>query len=218
VADGVLNAPDYTRTCTCSYQNQTSLALIYMPEVEMWTFSSFDLGDDAIRRLGLNLGAPGDRRASSGTTWLDYPSTGGSSPDPEVTTVPDKPTLFRRHSSRISGDGLRWVGASGAIDLREITVRLAPEGAAARSYTVNLYFAEPDDIAPGQRVFDVAVQGRAALPGFDIVREAGAPRTVISRSVADLTVTDVLTVKLAPSAGSQQPPVLCGIEAVAQGW
>jgi len=218
VADGVLNAPDYTRNCTCSYQNQTSLALIHMPEVEMWTFNSFGLGDDAIRRLGLNLGAPGDRRAPSGTTWLDYPSTGGRSPDPEVTTVPDKPTLFRRHSSRISGDGLRWVGASGAIDLREIAVRLAPEGAAARSYTVNLYFAEPDDIAPGQRVFDVAVQGRAALSGFDIAREAGAPRTVISRSVADLTVTDVLTVKLAPSAGSQQPPVLCGIEAVAQGW
>ena len=37
VAGGVLSAPDYTRTCTCSYQNQTSLALVHLPQVESWT-------------------------------------------------------------------------------------------------------------------------------------------------------------------------------------
>ena len=37
VAGGLLNAPDYTRGCTCSYQNQCSLALVHMPEVEIWT-------------------------------------------------------------------------------------------------------------------------------------------------------------------------------------
>ena len=62
VADGVLNAPDYTRTCTCAYQNQTSLALVHMPEAEMWTSNSyaFEQGTQSrIRRLGLNFGAPG---------------------------------------------------------------------------------------------------------------------------------------------------------------
>ncbi|MCI0358629.1 MAG: PQQ-binding-like beta-propeller repeat protein, partial [Planctomycetaceae bacterium] len=38
VAGGILTAPEYTRTCTCSYQNQTSIALVPMPEVETWTF------------------------------------------------------------------------------------------------------------------------------------------------------------------------------------
>src|SRR5256714_4167499 len=38
VAGGLLNAPDYTRTCICSYQNQASLALVPMPEAEMWTY------------------------------------------------------------------------------------------------------------------------------------------------------------------------------------
>src|SRR5262249_47377491 len=37
VAGGLLNAPDYTRTCTCSYQNQSSLALVPMADVEVWT-------------------------------------------------------------------------------------------------------------------------------------------------------------------------------------
>ncbi|MEM7234620.1 MAG: hypothetical protein AAF517_20745, partial [Planctomycetota bacterium] len=38
-AGGILNAPDYTRTCTCSYQNQSSLALVHDPSVEVWTFN-----------------------------------------------------------------------------------------------------------------------------------------------------------------------------------
>ena len=32
VAGGLLTAADYTRTCTCSYQNQASLALVPMPD------------------------------------------------------------------------------------------------------------------------------------------------------------------------------------------
>ena len=35
----------------------------------------------SIVRLGLNLGAPGDRQDAEGTLWLDYPSVGGPSPD-----------------------------------------------------------------------------------------------------------------------------------------
>ena len=70
-AGGVLSVPEYTRTCTCDYQNQTSLALVHMPEVEVWT--EFPLADDKdVRHLALNLGAPGFRRADDGTLWLNY--------------------------------------------------------------------------------------------------------------------------------------------------
>ena len=40
-ADGVLNAPEYTRTCICPYQNQTSLALVHMPDIEVWTINDY---------------------------------------------------------------------------------------------------------------------------------------------------------------------------------
>ena len=79
VADGVLNAPDYTRTCTCSYQNQTSLAMIHDPSAEMWTFNDLPWDGKPVRRVGINFGAPGDRRADDGTLWLDWPSVGGPS-------------------------------------------------------------------------------------------------------------------------------------------
>lgn len=59
VANGVLNAPDYTRTCSCAYQNQTSLALVHMPDIELWsvdTSASVKSHGKRIDSLGINLG------------------------------------------------------------------------------------------------------------------------------------------------------------------
>jgi outer membrane protein assembly factor BamB len=129
VANGVLNAPDYTRTCMCRYQNQTSLALVHMPQNETWTYSLLsgpDQSDAVIRRLGVNFGAPGDRRADDGTLWLDYPSVGGDSPQIAL-DVEGSPAWFRRHASRISGEGPPWIGASGSEGLRRVVLRVAPQ-------------------------------------------------------------------------------------------
>ena len=133
VADGVLNAPDYTRTCTCAYQNQTSLALVPMPEMEMWTYNTFRLENTAekpVRRVGVNLGAPGDRRSEDGTLWLEYPSVGGDSPTLPI-EIEGELTWFRHHSTRVSGQGLPWVAASGVEGLRQMTVFLQPQGPGA---------------------------------------------------------------------------------------
>lgn len=83
-ADGILNAPDYTRTCTCSYQNQTSLGLIHMAEADLWTSVTTGRGTEGIRRLGINLGAPGSRRAPDGTLWTPFPADGAPAPDLKV--------------------------------------------------------------------------------------------------------------------------------------
>ncbi|MCD6359846.1 MAG: PQQ-binding-like beta-propeller repeat protein, partial [Armatimonadetes bacterium] len=215
VADGVLNAPDYTRTCTCSYQNQTSLALVHMPDVEMWTFNSFDTGDAPIKRLGLNLGAPGDRRAADGTLWLEYPVVGGPSPKLQVSVTPDDARMFRRHSSRVSGEGLSWVAASGAVGITELRVRLVPEGAQPLTYTVSLHFSEPDEVEPGRRVFDVLVQGQPVITGLDVVAQAGGRLRGLVKTVEGVTVADELVVQLRPRPQGL-PPVLCGLEVVAQ--
>ena len=81
-AGGVLNAPDYTRTGSCSYQNQTSLALVHMPDIETWTMNSLSNIDGkkrAIATLGINFGAPGQRRDAAGTLWLEWPNSAHSS-------------------------------------------------------------------------------------------------------------------------------------------
>jgi len=211
VADGVLAVPDYTRSCSCSYTNQASVGLIHDPDVEMWTYQRFWNGQAPIRRIGLNFGAPGDRRADDGTFWLDWPSIGGDSPNIPVTAEPESPGRFRGHASEIRGGGHAWVAASGLTGVRKLTLHLG-EGA-RRPYTIRLYFAEPEAQKPGGRVFSVAIQGRRVLTDFDVLKAAGGHGRAVVREFKGIQVTDVLTLGFDAKVGAA---LICGIEIVAE--
>ena len=136
VANGVLNAPDYTRTCSCAYQNQTSLGLVHMPEIEMWTINHearLTQAGQRIERIGINFGAPGDRVGDDGTLWVEYPPVGGDHPTLDIKIEGD-PTWYRNSSLNFSGDGPSWIGASGVSDATSMTIPVsiaeaeAPEG------------------------------------------------------------------------------------------
>ena len=221
-ADGVLNAPDYTRTCSCSYQNQTSLALVHMPDVETWTVSEFtEFGDDIrLERVGINLGAPGDRRAENGTLWIEYPGVAGEPTPVNIELDGDGLAMFRRHASAVDGPGLAWVAASGARNIDGLTIDVNSQpgarGEAGVKYTVGLHFAEPDDVLPGQRVFDVAIQGKTVLTDFDIVKEAGGRFQSVVRQFPGVAATDTITITLTPKGSEDLGPVLSGAEIVVE--
>lgn len=218
VANGVLNAPDYTRTCSCSYQNQTSLAMVHDPDVEMWTYNNFQIDDQSpIQRLGINLGAPGDRRADNGTLWLDYPIVGGPSPELPITTIPAEPDYFMGHSSRISGGDLKWVQASGAEGLEKLIVKLTPSKDQKQSYNIRLFFMDPTHSQVGKRVFDVVMQGSTVISNLDIAAEAGGSRHGIVKEVRDIEVAGDLVIELKlVSSIKDQNAVLSGIEIIAK--
>ncbi len=211
VADGVLNAPDYTRTCSCAYQNQTSLAMIHMPEAELWTYGAVADNTEQVDRIGVNFGAPGDRRDNSGTLWLDYPDVGGPSPTVKLKVDVDKPRWFRRHSSLVAGDGPHWVSASGGIGIRSVTLNLGKTKTPQR-YTIRLHFSEPDDVKPGDRVFTVMLQGQPVLERFDVAKAAGGRNRAIVKEFADIELNDTLNIVL--RSIHEKPPLLSGIEAV----
>lgn len=125
VANGVLNAPDYTRTCSCSYQNQTSLALVHMPNIDMWSVNNdvtLKSNTRDIVSLGINFGAPGDRRDPNGLLWLEHPVVAGDSAAIDVRVNGDA-TFFQNHSSRIEGSDLPWVAASGVDGITDLHIR-----------------------------------------------------------------------------------------------
>jgi len=214
-AGGVLNAPDYTRTCQCSYQNQTSLALIYMPELEYWTTNDFVWNGKPVERIGINLNAPGDRVAPDGTLWLDFPSLGGKSPDIPIRSNTAKTRAIRRHSLSLSSNGQEWVAASGFAGPLKLDITLS-EPADEGSYTVKLHFAELENRKPGERIFNVRLQGREVLQHFDIAKEAGGVDTPVVKTFTEIPVEGVLTVECLPSSltAPTAPPLLCGIEVV----
>ncbi|MBN2317282.1 MAG: PQQ-binding-like beta-propeller repeat protein, partial [Sedimentisphaerales bacterium] len=247
VANGVMNAPDYTRTCICSYQNQASVALIHMPEVAYWTFDYYRCPSEPkpVRQVGINLGAPGNRYMKNGTLWLEFPSVGGPSPDVPVRAEYDQPQWYRHHTWRVEGE-YNWIGASGVTGLREMRVRMFiqpgenPRQVDAfdkhigkiptwsedqitgafeqpRPYTVRLYFAETQGAEAGQRLFNVSLQGQQVLEAFDIAGQAGGPNRLVVKEFKGIDIQDDLKINLTPVTVTCQP-LLCGIEIVAEGW
>jgi len=247
-ANGVLNAPDYTRTCICSYQNQASVALVHMPEVAYWTFDYYrNPGKPVpVRQVGINLGAPGNRYTQNGTLWLEFPSVGGPSPDIPVRARYDNPRWIRHHNSRIEGER-DWIAASGVVGIRELAVRMFiqpgenPSKVDAfdkhiekiptwsedeiegvferpRPYTVRLHFAEIAGSKAGERIFDVSLQGRRVLEGFDIARAAGGTNRPVVREFKGIGIKDDLKITLTPAGAAQAEPLLNGIEIIAENW
>jgi hypothetical protein len=66
-----------------------------------------------------------------------------------------------------------------------------PNGA----YSVTLKFAEIYFTSPGQRVFNVAINGTAVLTNFDIVAAAGAANTAIDESFPVIVTGDSITIQ-----------------------
>jgi len=210
-ANGLLNVPYFFAGCSCAYALPVGLALVSMPQdYEQWTAWG-NAGHEPIRRVGINLGAPGDRMTESGTLWLDYPSVGGPSPKIAVTTEPKDPTFYYRHSVFMKGgQGRPWVGASGAEGLTAITIA----GLRKAKFIVRLCFAEPDVSRTTPRVFAVAVQGNPVLPGINVTEEAGGAMRGVIKEFPGVESDGKLTISLVSKQG---PPILSGIELIAAG-
>jgi hypothetical protein len=181
-----------------------------MPELEYWTTNDFKWNGKRVQRIGLNLNAPGDRVAPDGTLWLDFPSVGGKSPDLPVRFDSGNTRPVRRHSLTVRPNGYEWVAASALTGPLKFRITLAGEKDAEAAYTVKLHFAELEGKKPGERVFNIRLQDRDVLTGFDIAREAGGSDIPLVKSFPGIRVNEALTVECQPAAGA--PPILSGIE------
>ena len=207
-ANGVLNAPDYTRTCSCSYQNQTSLALIHMPKAEFWTFG----GNAVPNRVGVNFGAPGDRRSDDGTLFCEYPGGAGKSEEADV-RIEGKTRILRDHSSLMkSGGATPWLSASAMEGVTEVSIEL-PQEPGDKTCTVRLWFAEMEaGIRAGDRVFDISIEEKSVLQSFDPIAEAGQVRYGVVKEFPRLKIDgDSVKIELDPREGSK-PPLLSAVE------
>lgn len=154
--------------------------------------------------------------AEDGTLWLDYPNVGGSSPGHAVTVAGKSPRYFRHHSALVEGDGPTWIAASGVEGATSVKVALGkPEAGKSKRYTVRLFFAEPDEMNTGERVFGVSLQGREVLSKFDVSKVAGGSRRIVVRTFKDVDAVDTLDTLDITLTAIKGKPILCGVEVIA---
>ena len=236
-ANGILNAPDMTRTCSCSYQNQTSIGLVHMPELESWTIDNSAIvqhKSDRVLQLGINLGAPGDRRDAQGVPWLEFPVVAGDSPSLGI-EVDGPYTTFQDHPATMTSAKTPWISASGVQGLSAFRVwlkpmspsnlgtgipiidesddadevKIAPElNVALSPYRVKLYFGMPKSVGESTRQFSVSVQGTQITTEVEL---DPSKEIEIVKTMERVMLGDVLELNFKPIAGL---PILSGVEII----
>ena len=211
-ADGVLNSPDYTRTCQCPYQNQTSLALINMPWMTYWTNSNYKWGGSQIKQLGLNLNAPGDRTSDKNVLWIEFPNAGGASSDIPVKIDTVNFFTIRKDPVSVISENTPWISSSAVGGLRSLEITLSKENEVPETqYRINLYFSELEDKKPGERIFNIRLQNETVLENFDIAGETGKTDKEVIRSFAGIKAGKSLKIDMIPVRGNT---ILSGIELI----
>ncbi|GIW79139.1 MAG: hypothetical protein KatS3mg105_0946 [Gemmatales bacterium] len=203
-AGGILNIPNFG---THHKRNRmTAMALVHRPDNQLWTryFSSREgyEGEPApIRQAGFNFGAPGDRIADDGTLWLQVAQQNKAF----VTVQPKEVEWFQHYAGS-------WIAGSGIIGVETIRIPVVLSSKSndntSRHYTIRLYFFEPENRQPGQRVFDVQIEGKTVLSNVDISKEAGIQKAIV-RELDNVEVRGPLDIRLVPKAGKT---ILSGIE------
>ena len=212
VADGVLNSPDYTRTCQCPYQNQTSLALIYMPWMSYWTNSNYKWSGKQIKQIGLNMNAPGDRTSDKNILWIEFPNGGAAASDIPVSIDTVDYFTIRKDPTSVISESTPWVSSSAVGGLRSLEITLSKEKDVPESiYRVNLYFSELENKQPGERVINLKIQNKSLLENFDIVNEAGKCDKEIIKSFYGIKAGKTLKIDLNPVKGNT---LISGIEII----
>ncbi len=116
----------------------------------------------------------------------------------------------------------RWGGAKDANLLRlvENGVEIhSIEKPTPRRFAVRLHFAELEDIGPGERVFDVLMQGRMVLKDFDVVQKAGGRFRALVVELRNIEADRQIDLRFIPRMGTltdQNAPILSGIEVLQQ--
>ena len=105
--------PTTPAACTCSYQMQTSLAMVPDDDAEMWTYTGTRPRSNGGPAASASTQRTGDRIDDAGTQWLEYPSVGGKSPVLKINVTGDKLDYYRNHASLV-GSKVNWVRASPA--------------------------------------------------------------------------------------------------------
>ncbi|MCA9263964.1 MAG: hypothetical protein KDA60_08965, partial [Planctomycetales bacterium] len=213
-ANGLLNVPYFYEGCTCSYPLPTSLALVPLPEShEQWAVWG-ESEPENIQRVGINFGAPGDRMTRDGTLWLNYPDTGGPSPQLSIDVEPHEPhepTGDYVHSVWMEGgEGWPWVQASAVEGLAKFTVRKLLPG----KYKVRMYVAEKLSAAASHRIQSITLQSGQIHDEIDAASLGGGARRGIVKEWSDVRVaTDAFQLQLAGDHGTR----ISGLELIRTG-
>ncbi|MBI5775087.1 MAG: PQQ-binding-like beta-propeller repeat protein [Verrucomicrobia bacterium] len=220
-ANGLVMIPEASAGCVCLFSIAATIVFEPRENRMNWGVYSASGMSTPVQHMALNLGAPGDRRDAHGKLWLGYPRPSSRAGiDLPLSLKPVFATggdyfVFNEASFPVANTDTPWVFSSGARGLTRCELPLLGKGQKAETYTVRLYFTALENDQPGQRVFDIQLQGRTVKKGFDLVAQAGGAMKAFMAEFHGIPVSENLVVELVPAqagADAAHQPLVSGIE------
>ncbi len=199
-ANGLLLVPEASAGCTCSFPLRTTVVLKPEQKTEASDWSVFISQGPItpVKRLGINLGAPGDKKDENGNLWFGYPR-----PKTEYgikfnlhETVDEHMGYFNYDARgvQIKETDSPWLYTSGCVGFSNCKISLLDDAWSVKPgiYTVRLGFFAPT----GDRVFDISLQDNTVLENFNLTEEMGANKQVVIKEFNHISVNNDLTIAL----------------------
>jgi len=213
-ANGVVLMPEASSGCVCNYSLQCTTVFTERRTPRAWGTYSAAGAALPLRRLALNLGAPGDRRDDAGQLWLAYPR-----PSDGRMVLPLKFSAeFAPGGGNVRGVGLpadapqatAWIDSCAARGLTRLRIPALGEADGTALYTVRVHLRSDPTARAGDCLLDISLQDAKVATGLDPVTAAGGPSRVLVREFPGVRATGALDLALAgpaaPAAGTATPP------------
>jgi outer membrane protein assembly factor BamB len=216
--NGLVMIPEASAGCVCQFSIASTVVMEPTTENRSWGIFSAVGPSTPVKRMGINFGAPGDRKDGSGREWFGYPrpSTRGRLEyvfDIKHSIAPGGGWYSRNEQSvEIGGTDAPWLYTSGGRGLAQFELPLISQGQPPAKYTVRLHFAALESEPPS--TLDVHLQGVKVGTGVGIKADGGSSRAQIEE-FADIEVDQNLLVELTPG-DDRSPTTLSAIEVIRQ--
>lgn len=221
---GMMIKPPQAIGCICPWSLPFTVALTQVPTQPAVPQVFAAPGPKLpVKHLHVAFGASGDRRDGAGNLWLatsrpvDHPLLLGSNVTLALYPGGDE---VRRSGvfTPVENTDVPFVFASAVRGLKRCIVSVTTPSDGAGAYRVRLGFSALPGDKPGQRVFDVRLNGATVLKKFDVLAETQMPDRALWKEFTvkldgDL-VLDLASQADSPSA--EEMPLICGLQIVRQ--
>ncbi len=199
-ANGLLLFPEASAGCTCSFPLRTTVVLKPAEKKETADWSVFvNQGPiTPVKRLGINFGAPGDKKDDKGELWFGYPRpiTGyGIRFDLKEKVTPNMGYFsYDTRGLEVKGTDKPWLYTSGCLGLSSCKIPLIDEAWSVKSsvYTVRVGFY----VNSGDHIFDIKLQNKTVLENFDPMDETSSDKEVVIKEFKGIEVENDLMLEL----------------------
>jgi outer membrane protein assembly factor BamB len=126
---------------------------------------------------------------------------------------------LKRDQLRASPNALGYYGRKAPDIVRNFTrtsfaIQSLTAPPSKATYTVRLHFAELDGAQPGERLFDVLLNGKTVATSLDIAREAGGPMRAFVKEFKGISCNSSLDVELRAKSLKQTPKTAALLSAI----